>query len=204
MRRATEDYIMKILLSFLILYGTLFPVNRAVIDVRAALATSPPHPAQVSFSAPPQAAFDSGPSTADLSLRLVEAKGKVATLRLQNISGRDIEVPISLDGKKVYEVCGSSAFLKSVILMKDSSASADNFSAETDLYGCGGWKGSTSVLKSSDSILITGVTLINHASDKIPADMFSYALSEDRYSRSGDELKMNSRGLFYIRSSNTE
>jgi hypothetical protein len=193
-------------LTFVMLYLVVGSACRAVIDINSSPGSRPPEPSVVSYSPPPQAAFDSRPVPPALSLRLVEAnnlndrKKGLIDLRVQNLSEHSIEVPISRDGKKAFELCGIHPLLKSTILGGRSESGKEDRQLSIELYGCNFFEGSTINLMTGDWITVAGIPSPQKPGEPPPKAAFTYSLDVSEYSHADDKVKVASRGLYFIRS----
>jgi hypothetical protein len=194
-------------LYFILLFAAA-PVERASVDVDQTPRISPPDAHNVSFTPPIQPGLGMPPPPPALSLRLVAAndpanqKQGLADLRIQNMSDHSIEVPISRNGLKAYESCPEHTFLTSSN-SRGASKTGEGMQAGAELYGCAALPGSTVKLMPGDWITIAGLSFAK-ANESLARGVFLYLLSEDRYSSVTDQLKVNSRGLYFVRSEATE
>jgi len=139
-------------------------------------------------------------------LRLVEAndlndrKRGLIDLRVQNLSEHSIEVPISRDGKKAFEVCGIHPLLKSTILGARSESRKEDQQLSVELYGCNFFEGSTINLMTGDWITVAGIPPPQNPGESSTKAAFTYSLDVSEYSHADDKLKVASRGLYFIRS----
>ena len=201
MRRAIEDSAMRLLLKILALYLLASFASRAVIDISQNSGSRPPEPSIVSYSPPPQPMLGSRRAAPELSLQLVEAndinsrnKG-LMDLRVKNLSGHGIEVPISLDGKKAFDICGTHPMLTSTI----SGTSGDKpFSLS--LFGCDELKGSTVNLSDGDWISFAGLSRSISPVQSSKQGAFTFSIDENRYSRTDNKVVVARRGLYFIQS----
>jgi hypothetical protein len=196
---------MRTLLAVFALYAATGFASRAVIDINSSPGSRPPEPSVVSYSAPPQAAFDSRPIPPALTLSFVEAnnlndrKMGLMDLRLRNISGHNIEVPISRDGKRAFEVCGIHPLLKSTILGARSESRKEDQQLSIELYGCGFFEGSTINLMTGDWITVAGIPSPQNQEASTKGTI-TYSLDVSEYSHTDDKLKVITKGLYFIRS----
>jgi hypothetical protein len=194
----------------LVLLLAVTPSERVVIDVSQTpeILPSTAHSGSGSFTPALQPGLGMPPPPPALSLRLVAAKGPanqkqgLADLRIQNVTSHSIEVPTSRNGLKAYESCPEHTFLISSISRK-ASETGRGMQAGAELYGCAALPGSTVTLMPGDWITIAGLSFAK-SNESLARGALGYLLTEDRYSSTGDQLKLTARGIYYVESEATE
>lgn len=203
-----KDEMMSLLSLYFIFLFAAAPAERAIVDVDQTPRISPPDAHSVSFTAPIHAGLSMPPLPPALSLRLAAAndpanqKQGLADLRIQNVSDHSIEVPISRNGLKAYESCPEHTFLTSSI-SQEASKTGGGMQAGAELYGCAALPGSTVTLMPGDWIKIAGLSFAK-SNESLARGFFRYLLTEDRYSSTGDQLKLTTRGIDFVESAATE
>lgn len=164
----------------LVLLLAATPSERVVIDVSQTPEIRPPAAHSGSFAPPIQPGLGMPPPPPALSLRLVAAndptnqKQGLADLRIQNVSNRSMEVPISRNGLKAYESCPERTFLKSAIT-REASKMSGGTQAGAELYGCSSLAGSTVILMPGDWIKIAGLSFAK-SNESLGRGVFLYLL----------------------------